>query len=196
MTLIEEMEAYAKEHQVPIMQKEGIDFMCHFLQEHQLTRILEIGSAIGYSAIRMALLDTNIHVTTIERDEERYQKAVDYIQRSGLEKQITLIFGDALETEIQGEYDMLFIDAAKAQYTKFFERYEPLLLEGGYVITDNLHFHGLVEHPEIIKSRNLRSLVRKISSFVDYLKQRDDYDTTFYDFGDGVGISRKKEGMK
>ena len=177
MTLIEEMEMYAHEHDVPIMQKEGIDFMCSFLKEHNLKHVLEIGSAIGYSAIRMAMLDMDIQITTIER---------------GLQDRITLLFGDALETVVEGSFDMLFIDAAKAQYTKFFERYEPLLKKGGYVITDNLKFHGLVEHPENIKSRNLRSLVRKIGNFVEYLKQREDYDTQFYDFGDGVGISRKK----
>ncbi|MCR0265927.1 O-methyltransferase [[Clostridium] innocuum] len=192
MTLIEEMEAYAKAYDVPIMQKEGIDFMCAFLNEHKLTRILEIGSAIGYSAIRMAMLQPDIHVTTIERDEQRYARAVEFVERSGLQEQITLLYGDALETNVEGSYDMLFIDAAKAQYTRFFERYEPLLIQGGYVITDNLKFHGLVEHPETITSRNLRSLVRKIGNFVEYLKQREDYDTQFYDFGDGVGISRKK----
>ena len=96
MTLIEEMEIYAQEHDVPIMQKEGIDFMCSFLREHNLKHVLEIGSAIGYSAIRMAMLDTDMHITTIERDKERYDQAVEYVQRSGLQEQITLLFGDAL----------------------------------------------------------------------------------------------------
>ena len=169
MTLIEEMEMYAHEHDVPIMQKEGIDFMCSFLKEHNLKHVLEIGSAIGYSAIRMAMLDMDIQITTIERDKDRYDQAVEYVKRSGLQDRITLLFGDALETVVEGSFDMLFIDAAKAQYTKFFERYEPLLKKGGYVITDNLKFHGLVEHPENIKSRNLRSLVRKIGNFVEYL---------------------------
>ena len=101
--------------------------MCNFINENKITSILEIGSAIGYSAIRMAQLNKNIHITTIERDEERYKKAVDYIQRSGLEKQINIIYGDALETVVNGSYDMIFIDAAKAQYIRFFERYEGYL---------------------------------------------------------------------
>lgn len=192
MTLIEEMERYASAHEVPIMQKEGIAFLCTFLKEHDCKNILEIGSAIGYSAICMAMVDPSIHVTTIERDLERYQMAEAYVARSACCGQITLIYGDALETRLQGSYDLLFIDAAKAQYIKFFERYESLLVPGGYVVSDNLKFHGLVEHPETITSRNLRALVRKIRLFVDYLKQREDYETTFYDFGDGVGISQKK----
>ena len=192
MELIEEMEDYAKTYNVPIMQPEGIAFLCAFIQQHHLTNILEIGSAIGYSAIRMALLDEQIHVVTIERDKERYLKAVENVRKAHLEERITLLYGDALETTVEGSFDMLFIDAAKAQYIKFFERYEKNLIKDGYVITDNLKFHGYVEHQVRIKNRNLRQLVTKISRFVEYLKKREDYDTTFYDFGDGVGISRKK----
>lgn len=192
MTLLEEMEQYALEKDVPIMLQEGITFMCSFIKEHQLKSILEIGSAIGYSTIRMAMLDKNIHITTIERDEERYQKAKEYIARSEYKDQITLLYGDALEADIQGSYDMIFIDAAKAQYIRFFERYEPLLIQGGYIITDNLKFHGFVEHPETATSRNLRQLVGKISRFINYLKSRDDFDTTFLEQGDGIGISKKK----
>lgn len=192
MTLLEEMEQYALEKDVPIMQQEGITFMCSFIKEHQLKSILEIGSAIGYSTIRMAMLDKNIHITTIERDEERYQKAKEYIARSEYKDQITLLYGDALEADIQGSYDMIFIDAAKAQYIRFFERYESLLIQGGYIITDNLKFHGFVEHPETATSRNLRQLVGKISRFINYLKSRDDFDTTFLEQGDGIGISKKK----
>lgn len=192
MTLLEEMEQYAVEKDVPIMQPEGIAFMCSFIKEHQLKNILEIGSAIGYSAIRMAMLDENIHITTIERDEQRYQKAKAYIAKSTQKDQITLLYGDALETDVQGSFDMIFIDAAKAQYIRFFERYEPLLVPGGYIITDNLKFHGFVEHPETATSRNLRQLVGKISRFINYLKSREDYDTTFLEQGDGIGISKKK----
>lgn len=192
MTLIKEMEAYAAVHKVPIMQQEGIAFLCRFIQEHQIVSILEIGSAIGYSAIRMAMLDPKIRITTIERDEERYRKAKEYIRASGLEQQITLLQGDALETLIDGTFDLLFIDAAKAQYIRFFERYEGNVRKGGYIITDNLKFHGYVEHKELVKTRSLRQLVTKIQRFVDYLKQREDFDTAFFDFGDGVGISRKK----
>ena len=192
MTLLEEMEQYALEKDVPIMQQEGINFMCSFIKEHQLKSILEIGSAIGYSAIRMAMIDTDIHITTIERDEERYNRAKEYIARSPYADQITLLFGDALEADIQGNYDMIFIDAAKAQYIKFFERYEPLLKQHGYIITDNLKFHGFVEHPETVTSRNLRQLVGKISRFINYLKSRNDYETKFLEQGDGIGISQRK----
>lgn len=189
--MIEEMEQFAKVYDVPIMQAEGLNFMCSFIVEHNIKRILEIGSAIGYSAIRMAMLNDDIEVVTIERDEYRYDKAKEFIAKSTVEKQITLCYGDALETNIEGTFDMIFIDAAKAQYIKFFERYEKNLIQGGYIITDNLQFHGFVDHPEKKMSRNLRQLVTKIVKFVDYLSQRSDYETSFIKLGDGIGISRK-----
>lgn len=190
--LIQEMEAYAREYDVPIMQKEGLEFMCEFIRKHEIRRILEIGSAIGYSALRMAMLHDDIEIVTIERDEERYQMALDFINRSEHKHQITLLHGDALEAHIEGTFDLLFIDAAKAQYIKFFERYESNVITGGYIITDNLQFHGYVEHRDRPMSRNLRQLVRKIAHFVDYLSNREDYETEFLPCGDGIGISRKK----
>lgn len=192
MNVLQEMETYAKAYDIPIMQKEGIDFMCGFIKKQNIKHILEIGSAIGYSAIMMASVHDDIKITTIERDENRFKKAEEYITKSGLSSRITLLYGDALQLDVEGAFDMLFIDAAKAQYTKFFERYEGCLKKQGYVITDNLKFHGYVEHKELITSRSLRQLVNKIQKFVEYLKMRKDYDTTFYDFGDGVGISQKK----
>lgn len=192
MDLIQEMQLYAEEYNVPIMQDEGVQFLCDFIKEHECTRILEIGSAIGYSAIRMAMLNAQLHITTIERDEQRYKKAVEYIQRSGLESQIKIIYGDALETEIDGVFDLLFIDAAKAQYIKFFEKYEKNVKTNGFIITDNLSFHGFVENKSLVKSKNLRQLVGKIQRFIDYLKNRSDYETIFLEKGDGIGISRKK----
>lgn len=190
--LIQEMEVYAQLNNVPIMQKEGIDFLCEFIKTHQVRSILEIGSAIGYSAIQMALMDDNIHVTTIERDEIRYLEAKKNIRLANLEDRIHIIYGDALETTVDGSYDLLFIDAAKAQYIRFFERYEPNLTKGGHVITDNLDFHGLVKHPERTNNKNTKDLVRKIRRFREYLSERQDYDTTFYSFGDGVAISKKR----
>lgn len=190
--LLVEMEVYAELNSVPIMQKEGIEFMCNFIRENNIKSVLEIGSAIGYSAIQMALVNEDIHVTTIERDEPRYLEAVKNVKAANLENRIELIFGDALETVVDGRYDLLFIDAAKAQYIRFFDRYTPFLQTNGYVITDNLDFHGLVANPEKTKNKNTKDLVRKISRFRQYLTERTDYDTTFYTFGDGVAISKKR----
>ena len=88
------------------------------------------------------------------------------IQDLGLENQITLIEGDALEVEVEGVYDCIFIDAAKAQYTRFFNKFSPLLAQDGIILTDNMNFHGLVEHPERTNNRNTKSLVRKIRAYM------------------------------
>ncbi|WP_075876263.1 O-methyltransferase [Merdibacter massiliensis] len=192
MDLIQKMEAYAKEHHVPIMEKDGIEFLLRFIDEQNCKNILEIGSAIGYSAIRMAMLADDIHVDTIERDEERYHLAKQNIQEAKLENQINIQLADALEASVSGRYDLIFIDAAKAQYIRFFERYEPYLQTGGYILSDNLGFHGMVSGEVIPKSRATRALVRKIKLYIDYLKENKKYETQFYEIGDGIAVSKKR----
>lgn len=185
------LEEYALKNNVPIMQKDGIEFLINFIKENDIKNILEIGTAIGYSAIRMCLISKDIKVTTIERDNERYNEAVKNVKRFNLENQIDLIYGDALEVEIDGSYDLIFIDAAKAQNIKFFNKYEPLLKKGRYIITDNLNFHGLVNSDEKM-SRNLKQLVRKINDYILFLKENKNYETSFYEVGDGISISVKR----
>lgn len=192
MVHILELEKYAYENNIPIMQKDGIEFLLQFIQENNVKSILEIGSAIGYSAIRMALLDKEIKVTTIERDEQRFSLAMKNIHDFNVEDQIELILGDALETEIDKKYDLIFIDAAKSQYIKFFEKYKHNLNTSGFIVSDNLAFHGLVETSEEIKSRNVRGIVRKIKNYINFLKENSEFDTTFYSIGDGVSVSKRK----
>ena len=190
---LEALETYAKENHVPIMMPEGINFLTNYIKEYQCYRILEIGAAIGYSAIKMALVDPSVHVTTIERDEKRYEEALKNIEAFHLENQITLILGDALETEITGTYDLIFIDAAKSQYIKFFNRYQENLDANGVIISDNLDFHGLTHTKEKIASRNVRQLVRKINNYITFLKENDEFDTTFFSLGDGIGVSKRRQ---
>lgn len=189
--MLEKIEEYARKYNIPIMQKDGIQFLIDFIKENNIKNILEIGTAIGYSAIKMALVDKDINVTTIERDEERFKEAIKNVSDFKLENQINLIYGDALDTEIEGSFDLIFIDAAKAQSVKFFTKYEPLLKKGKYIITDNLSFHGLVDSNEEM-SRNLKQLVRKIKNYISFLKDNENYDTTFYDLGDGISVSKKR----
>ena len=190
---VKEIREYARDNKVPIMNQEGIDFLTTFIIKHQIKNVLEIGTAIGYSAIMMSLCSPNLKVTTIERDEERYLEAIKNIKKLSLEDRITLIFNDALKTRVEGKYDLIFIDAAKAQNIKFFELFERNLNDGGFIITDNMYFHGLVKKNEKeIKSRNVRGIVRKIKGYITFLKENDDYNTTIYDIGDGIAVSEKK----
>jgi predicted O-methyltransferase YrrM len=183
----------AKDLKTPIIQTDAINLMIQLIKTSNIKNVLEIGSAIGYSAIMMATF-TECNVFTIERNLESYNQAVENIKEAKLEDRITIVYADALEYEISEDYqfDLLFIDAAKAQYTKFFEKYEKFLKPKGIVISDNLLFHGLVEHKELIESRNMKQLVRKINRFNDFLKNNKQYDTYIYKIGDGISISIKK----
>ena len=189
---IKEIEEYASLNNIPIMQKDGIEFLTDYIKNNNIKNILEIGSAIGYSAIKMALVSNDINVTTIERDKERYTLAVKNINEFKLQHRITIINDDALYTNIEGKYDLIFIDAAKSQYIKFFEKYEKNLNEDGVIVTDNLSFHGLVEDESKTNNRNTKQLVRKIKKYIDYLNNNDNYTTSFYKLGDGIAISKKK----
>lgn len=191
MVRILEIKEYAKENNIPIMQDEGIDFICNYIKENNVKSVLEIGSAIGYSAIRFASINKNIKVTTIERDKDRYSLAVSNINDIGLDNQITIYNDDALNIELNSKFDLIFIDAAKSQYIKFFEKYKNNLNKNGVIISDNLSFHGMVEHPELTKNRNTKQLVGKIKRYIDFLKNNEEFETTFYELGDGVSVSKK-----
>ena len=189
---IEDIEEYAKINNVPIMQKDGIEFLCNYIKENNITNILEIGTAIGYSAIKMCSVNSNIKVTTIERDVERYNIAIENINKFNLSDRINVILWDALEVDLTDKYDLIFIDAAKSQYIKFFEKFSLNLNDKGVIVSDNLSFHGLVNDPSKTNNRNTKQLVGKIKKYIDYLNDNKDFKTTFYELGDGVSISEKR----
>lgn len=192
--VLKEMKEYAKVNKVPIMQEEGMNFLTNFIKEKKLTKILEVGTAIGYSTIQMALVNPKIKITSIERDEKRYLEALKNIKKLDLENQITLLFKDAQEVSLEEKYDLIFLDAAKAQNKNFFLKFSDNLEKEGYIITDNLSFHGLVQKElEEIESKNLRALVRKIKEYIEFLKENREYETSFYSLGDGISVTRKKD---
>lgn len=192
---IKEIRKKALDKNIPIMQDEGIEFLLNFIKNNNLENILEVGTAVGYSAIRMASISPLIKVTSIERDSTRYMEAVKNIAKEHLEDRITLIFKDAIDVEFDKntKFDLIFIDAAKGKNTDFFQKFQKYLNPNGYIITDNLKFHGCVDKPlEEIESRNVRGLVRKIRSYIEFLKSNEEFKTEFYDVGDGVSVSRRK----
>ena len=193
--LIFELKDYADLNNVPIIQDESLGYIKQYIVENNVKTILEIGTAIGYSAIMMALINPAITITSIERDEKRYLEAVKNIKKANLQDRITLIYNDALETKLDEEFDLIFIDAAKGQNIKFFELFSKNLKRNGTIITDNLNFHGLVNTDiEQIESRNVRGLVRKIRDYITFLKENKEFETEFLDIGDGLSVSIKREG--
>ena len=190
--IIKEMEKYAEENSVPIMQKRSMTFLCKFIEKNNIKKILEIGTAIGYSAINMALVNDEIEVVSIERDQDKYIEAINNIKKCNLDKRVSLILGDALELDLQDKYDMIFIDAAKGQYLNFFNKYKDNLVDDGFIVSDNIEFHGYVENYDKIENRNLRQLVGKLIKYIDFLKDNEEYETKFYKVGDGLAITYKK----
>ncbi len=182
----------ALENHIPIMQDAGLEFIKEYIEKHNIHSILEIGSAVGYSAISFASVKEDVIVTTIERDEERYLEAVQNIKAMDLQNRITIYHEDALECTIEGTYDLIFIDAAKSQYIKFFEKYKSNLNPNGVIITDNLSFHGMVEDITLTHNRNTRQLVGKIRGYIEFLKNNVEFDTEFYSLGDGISVSKRK----
>ena len=192
-TKIEELKKYAKENNIPIMMDDGIDFLTSLISQRKIKNILEVGTAIGYSAIMMALVDDNIKITSIEKDRERYFEAIKNIKKFNLEDRITLIYNDALETKLKDKYDLIFIDAAKSKNQDIFEHFSKNLNDKGIVVTDNLSFHGYVnKKTNEIKNRNIRGLVRKIKNYISFLNQNDEYKTVFYEIGDVISVTTKK----
>ena len=195
--LILEMEEYAKENNVPIIEKESIAFIMKYIKANDIKNVLEIGSAIGYSTILMASASSDVNVTTIERDEARYMECLKNVKKAGLDKKITVVYQDALDVNLRDvSYDLIFIDAAKGQYKKFFEKFKFFLAPGGVIITDNLNFHGLVGKKDTIESKNLRALVDKIETYIEFLKENKEFETKFLEIGDGLSVSMKKNDNK
>ncbi|MBU5595307.1 O-methyltransferase [Amphibacillus sp. MSJ-3] len=192
------IEEEANRDKVPIMERSGIDFLKQILRIQQPKHILEIGTAIGYSALQMIDAVPNTTVVTVERDHDRIQRAKFHFEQYDRLKKIELIAGDALECveEIseKGPYDAIFIDAAKGQYKRFFDCFSPLLTDHGIVITDNILFHGSVVDSSQVPKR-LQKLAGKINQYNHWLSNHSDFQTIFVPIGDGIAISTKvKEG--
>lgn len=189
--LIEEIRQFGVQNDVPIMSAETIDTINKIINENEIHSILEIGTAIAYSTINFASNENIERITSIERDDVREKIAIENVKKSCL-KNITLIHDDALNTEINEKFDLVIIDAAKSQNTKFFNKYKNNLTENGLIIIDNLEFHGYVGKSKEIKSKNLRQMVRKIEKFLEFLETQEEYNVEYIEVGDRLGVCKKK----
>lgn len=190
---ISEIKKKALEENVPIMQDDTIDFVTNYIAEKNIKKVLEIGTAVGYSAIMMALSSPLVTVVTIERDKERYIQALKNVKKMNLEDRITLIFNDALEVNLKDKFDLIIFDAAKSKNLEFFSHFENNLEVNGTIITDNLNFHGYVKKDlEEIPSRNIRGLVRKIRKYIEFLENNTKYKTEFHNLGDGISVTERR----
>lgn len=193
---ISQLEETAKKDKVPIMDSISVDYMLNLIKIQQPKRILEVGTAIGYSALRMLEANPAAEIITIEKDEQRYHEAMKNIIKLKKSEQITVYLGDALDVleELATKeevFDFIFIDAAKGKYQAFFDIAHQLLASSGLLITDNVLFRSYVASPELTPKR-YKSMVNKIRSYNDFLTSHPAYITSILPIGDGVMISYKK----
>ena len=189
-----DLKQFAKDNHVPIIHDGGLDFLLKTIKKINAKDILELGSAIGYSAISMARLSDDIHIDTIERDQKMYEEALKNVEDAALNDQITLNFMDIRDYVPSKKYDLIFVDAAKGQYYNYLNQFIDYLKEDGVMFFDNMVFHGLTKDPDAIKNRNTRSLVKKINKFKELVKEDSRFDIILYeDIGDGILILTRRK---
>lgn len=194
--LMDDLEQYAKAHQVPIMDPASMNFLTQLVRMYKPKSILEIGTAIGYSALRMLEAQPDAQLVTIEKNEAMYELAKKNIDLHHQSFDITLKHGDAIDvidelTSEDATFDFIFIDAAKAQYKKYFEAVQALTNNHAVIICDNILFKGYVVDETKVEKKRLQSLVKKIQQFNIWLTEQSDYQTSIVPIGDGMSISVK-----
>lgn len=188
-----ELEAYAKEQFIPIITKETRQFLELILKLKQPERILEIGTAIGYSALVFEKA-TGASVDTIEIDDAMAALALNHIRKAGKREKITLYQGNALTVLKflkRENYDAIFIDAAKGKYPEFFRLCLPLLKQGGLLICDNILYKGMVANEGLVP-RKKRALVHKLQRFIAFVMRHTKLTSSIVPIGDGLMVSIKR----
>ncbi len=190
--LMGELEAFAREYDVPISQPETMKLLEVLIRLGKIKSVLEVGCAIGYSAIGM--IDAGCHkVDTVEISPDAARVAKENFQKAGLADKITLYFGDAKEIlpALEGQYDMIFMDAAKAQYGNFFPHCMRLLKPGGLLISDNVLYKGMTATDELLQRRKI-TIVKRLRNYLEMLSNHPELETSVLPVGDGVALSYKK----
>lgn len=195
-TEIEKLEAFATDHNVPIIQPEVARFIEQLIVMNNVHSILEIGTAIGYSALVFADAIGRGRIDTIERSELMIGRAKENLKGAPENVEIKLHEGDALELvkTMQGPYDMIFIDAGKGHYKQFLEDCIKQLKPGGIVVSDNVLFKGMIAQPREAVRRRVRTIHGRMRNYLSYLMEHELLDTSILPLGDGVAISILKSG--
>ena len=195
---LKELETYADERFIPIIQREVKGFLATLLEYKRPKRILEVGSAIGYSSIFFSeYLKEGGEIITLEKDEKYAAIARENIKKAGKDGVIHLIEGCAEDTikTVEGSFDMLFLDANKSQYKYYFDVVFPDLSEGGIIICDNILYKGMTANDELLPRKHY-AIVNHIREFLDFLCSHKELTTSIIPIGDGMSLSVKKGGNK
>ena len=192
MKTIEQIKEKALEDHIPIIMDDTLEVVGKILEDKKPDRILEIGTAVGYSAIRFSkYLSDNGYIDTIERDEERISEAKQNIKDLNLEEKIHIYEGDALEVlpTLTGPYDVVFIDAAKGKYPIFLSEALRMLASHGIIVADNVLYKGYVMSD--YNKHKQRTAVRGLREFLKELTENESLTTEILEVGDGLAISKK-----
>ena len=192
--LFKEMEIFAEENHVPIIKEAERAIFRGIMAKYQPKHIMEIGTAIGYSALLMAHCGQGAKIKTLELSEERARTAQSFIDRSPYKDDIEIVVGDAGETLLSlaatEMFDMVFIDAAKGQYPDYLQKILPHLNAGGVIVTDNVLFRGYVlgtgKPP-----RRYKTIVKRLREYLQIINDEKIFKTTIYEDGDGLAVSQK-----
>ncbi len=191
---LEAMEKYASENYVPIIETELAQFLSVLVKVKKPKRILEIGTAIGYSALIMCdALEGDCHITTIEKDSLMAEIAKENIEEMGYKDKIEVLLGageDVIET-LTGEYDLIFIDASKGHYKTFFNKSVKLLSEEGLVVSDNVLFKGMIANDELVNKR-MKTIVKRLRAYLQYITNLEGYTSSIIPIADGIAITYKE----
>ncbi|MBQ1931338.1 MAG: O-methyltransferase [Lachnospiraceae bacterium] len=190
--LVRQIAAEARADYVPIIRKETASLLKTLVAMKQPAHILEVGTAVGYSALLMAEnMSADCHITTIEKYEKRIPIARENFRRADMEERITLLEGDATEIlkGLEGPYDFIFMDAAKGQYIHFFEEVLRLLPVGGVLVSDNVLQDGDILESRFAVERRNRTIHSRMREYLYVLKHHEQLKTSIIPIGDGVTLS-------
>ncbi|MGN1170189.1 MAG: O-methyltransferase [Lachnospiraceae bacterium] len=192
---LNELEQYARKTDVPIIRREMQSLLRVLLAMNSPRQILEVGTAIGFSALFMSeYAPEDCHITTIEKYEKRIPLAKENFKKAGREDRISLLEGDAAEIlkELEGPYDMIFMDAAKAQYIHFLPEILRLLPQGGVLISDNVLQDGDIIESRFAVTRRNRTIHARMREYLYEIKHNVNLETVILTLGDGTAVSVKR----
>ncbi len=190
-----QMRAFAEKHGVPIMLADSEQLLKTMIRIKKPAKILEIGTAIGYSGSLMLLCSPQSRLYTIEMDEQMIELATQNFKNNGVDDRVTLFKGDAREIvhKMTGEYDFIFLDGPKRQYVDFLPYLKSMLKKDGILMSDNVLFHGFVEGlPRLTRKHRAFGISTHLNMFLDKLMADDDFESVILEIGDGVALSVKK----
>ncbi|NMM65598.1 O-methyltransferase [Clostridium sp. P21] len=192
---LKQLEDYAHENNVPIVHKEVARFLELMINIKKPLKILELGTAIGYSAILMNISSKgNSEITTIERDEKMITLAKNNIEKCGFKDKIKIIQGECLEVleKLDGKYDLIFMDAGKGHYNHFLPHCMRLLNKDGIIIADNALFRGMVASKELVERRKI-TIVKRMREYLKLVSDNEKFITSVIPMGDGIAVTTRRD---